>query len=203
MPKRGRPLSQASEAAGVEPLHTDARVDFAPVVDQPEVEEHHAGSAKPDRVADVAGRDVPSEVHTLDPASGVVVAVDLRGKATVSCSVGASVQEARGVKEGGKEVVTRTKAKSVKVNKDMPGSDGGVKGKAESRALLTTEMAVKRGQGKQSAMSKKPPLSKEKVIVIVEAVTGGIGEDLPSKTAAVPGKGKEKVNKPKEAMRSV
>ncbi|KAG6405665.1 hypothetical protein SASPL_133257 [Salvia splendens] len=174
MPKRGRPLSQASEAAGVEPLHTDARVDFAPVVDQPEVEEHHAGSVKPDQVADVAVCDVPSEVYTSDPASGMAVAADLRGKATVSCSVGASVQEARGVKEGGNEVVTRTKAKSVKVNKDMPCSDGGVKGKAENIALLTKEMAVKHGQGKQPAMSK----------------------------VAVPGKGKEKVNKPKEAMRS-
>ncbi|KAG6399560.1 hypothetical protein SASPL_141041 [Salvia splendens] len=91
----------------------------------------------------------------------------------------------------------------------MSCSDGRVKGKAENIAGLTKEMALKRGHGKQPAVTKvvtnlnlRPPLTKKKGIVIAEAGTGGISADLHLKTAAGLVKGKEKVNKAKEAVRS-
>ncbi|KAG6430232.1 hypothetical protein SASPL_108295 [Salvia splendens] len=198
MPKRGRPLSQVTEAAGqssrnAEPLHTDARADCAPVVRQPEEAVDHAGSAMPDIASDVGVPDVPTEAHISVPGSGLVVAGGVRGEATV----GSSGEETIGVREGGKEVVITTKPKSVK-------------GKAANKAGMTKEMALKRGQEKQPAVTKvgtnvklRPPLSKEKGLVIADAGTGGIGDDLPLKTASVLGKGKEKVNKANEAVRSV
>ncbi|XP_042005915.1 uncharacterized protein LOC121754656 [Salvia splendens] len=66
---------------------------------------------------------------------------------------------------------------------------------------MTKEMALKRGQEKQPAVSKRPPLSKEKGLVIADAGTGGIGDDLPLKTASVLGKGKEKVTSTVETAR--
>ncbi|KAG6403589.1 hypothetical protein SASPL_135815 [Salvia splendens] len=155
MPKRGRPLSQVSEAGGqssgaAEPLRTDAKADCTPVVREPEVAGHHAGSAMPDPAADVGVPDVQTEAHTSVPASGVVVTGGLRGEATV----GSSGEENRGVREGVNEVVITTKPKSVKVIKDMPCSVGGVKGKAENIAGLTKERAMKRVQGKQPAVPK-------------------------------------------------
>ncbi|XP_042049708.1 uncharacterized protein LOC121795270 isoform X2 [Salvia splendens] len=180
-----QPSPRAGQSSrNAEPLHTDARADCAPVVRQPEEAVDHAGSAMPDIASDVGVPDVPTEAHISVPGSGLVVAGGVRGEATV----GSSGEETIGVREGGKEVVITTKPKSVK-------------GKAANKAGMTKEMALKRGQEKQPAVTKRPPLSKEKGLVIADAGTGGIGDDLPLKTASVLGKGKEKVASTVETAR--
>ncbi|KAG6400900.1 hypothetical protein SASPL_137745 [Salvia splendens] len=149
-------------------------------------------------LGDVAGLGVPAYVHTSVAAThmevvgaetgGVGETVHERREITKggNAKVGSSGDETGRVREGGKEVVTTTKQKCVKGNED-------------NRSGLTKEMALKRGQEKQPAVTKRPPLSKEKGIVISEAGTGGISSDVPLKIAAGRVKGKEKVNKAKEA----
>ncbi|KAG6436745.1 hypothetical protein SASPL_101647 [Salvia splendens] len=227
MPKRGRPRSQASHDAD-----NQLRVDIDSVVDDiipvalekrfrerlAEIGPRTSGSQGQPKPPTVG---VPTDVHTSVAAThmevvggnigGVAETVHERTEITEggNANVGSSGEESRGVREGGNEVVTTTKPKSVKVIKDMPCSDGRVKGKAENIAGLTKEMALKRGHGKQPAVTKvvtnlnlRPPLTKKKGIVIAEAGTGGISADLHLKTTAGLVKGKEKVNKAKEAVRS-
>ncbi|KAG6400049.1 hypothetical protein SASPL_141537 [Salvia splendens] len=166
-------------------------------------------------LGDVARLGVPAYVHTSVAAThmevvgaetgGVGETVHERREITKggNAKVGSSGDETGRVREGGKEVVTTTKQKCVKVISDMSCPDGRVKGKEDNRSGLTKEMALKRGQEKQPAVTKRPPLSKEKGIVISEAGTGGISSDVPLKIAAGRVKGKEKVNKAKEAIQSI
>ncbi|KAG6400162.1 hypothetical protein SASPL_141650 [Salvia splendens] len=192
----------------------DGQASVAPDVDRPLNEVCQGGATMSAPLGDVAGLGVPAYVYTSVAAThmevvgaetgGVGETVHERREITKggNAKVGSSGDETGRVREGGKEVVTTTKQKCVKVISNMSYPDGRVKGKEDNRSGLTKEMALKRGQEKQPAVTKRPPLSKEKGIVISEAGTGGISSDVPLKIAAGRVKGKEKVNKAKEAIRS-
>ncbi|KAG6400907.1 hypothetical protein SASPL_137752 [Salvia splendens] len=191
-------LAEIGPGTSVQPPKPDGQASVAPDVDRPLNEVCQGGATMSAPLGDVAGLGVPAYVHTSIAAThmevvgaetgGVGKTVHERREITKggNAKVGSSGDETGRVREGGKEVVTTTKQKCVKVISDMSCPDG----------------RVKRGHEKQPVVTKRPPLSKEKGIVISEAGTGGISSDVPLKIAAGRVKGKEKVNKAKEAIRS-